>query len=103
MILWANDLRYLFGGALIVNAVPHLVSALLGQPFRTPFSLTRGRPHSPPQLNILWGAFSLGLGYAVLMWAGHFDLGNLECAASFGLGGLLMGPHSARDRTKHKT
>ena len=33
---WLHDVSYLFGGAFLVNAVPHLVSGVRGEPFQTP-------------------------------------------------------------------
>lgn len=50
----------LFGGALLVNAVPHGVSGLTGREFPTPFADPPGVGLSSPTLNIVWSAMNLG-------------------------------------------
>jgi hypothetical protein len=54
-------------GALLCNAVPHLVAGLQGQSFPTPFVILRGGGSSPPVVNFLWGAVSLAAGIALLV------------------------------------
>ena len=39
---WYTYVAYFFGGAFLVNAIPHSVSGVLGRAFPSPFS-------SPPQ------------------------------------------------------
>ncbi len=55
----------LFAGAFTCNCVPHLVCALKGEPFPTPFSTPRGVANSPPLLNLLWGFSNLLVGSAL--------------------------------------
>ena len=38
---WYHYISYFFGGALLVNAIPHFVSSVAGHPFR---ALSRRRP-----------------------------------------------------------
>jgi hypothetical protein len=93
---WRYDLAWFLGGALFVNAIPHLVAGLMGTPFRTPFSVLAGRPHSPPPLNLVWAAMNLAAAWVLLAGIGHFDLRAPEAAAAAGAGGLLIGLHLSR-------
>ncbi|KIZ42228.1 MULTISPECIES: hypothetical protein [Rhodopseudomonas] len=69
-----HDLSYLFGGAVLANAIPHLVSGLLGQPFQTPFAKPRGQGRSSAIVNVVWGFLNLALSYVLLCRVGDFDL-----------------------------
>jgi hypothetical protein len=44
------------GAALLVNAVPHGVSGVLGRPFPSPFGDPPGVGMSPPLVNVGWSA-----------------------------------------------
>ncbi|QNH11936.1 hypothetical protein [Xanthomonas sp. SI] len=44
---WLDDLAYLFGGAFSANAVPHVVSGMMGQPFQSPFAKPPGEGLRP--------------------------------------------------------
>ncbi len=52
-----------FAGVLFCNSIPHLISALCGKPFPTPFAKPRGIGDSTPLVNLIWGFvnFSAGL------------------------------------------
>ena len=39
---WYPLLSYVFGGAFLANAVPHLVSGMMGRPFQSPFAKPPG-------------------------------------------------------------
>jgi hypothetical protein len=54
-------LRQVAAGAFAVNAVPHAVSGLRGQPFPTPFADPPGRGLSSPTANVVWGGANLAL------------------------------------------
>ncbi|MEV7228833.1 MULTISPECIES: hypothetical protein [Polymorphospora] len=72
----------LLAGALLVNALPHLVHGGLGQPFPTPFEVAWS-----PAANIGWGLVNLLLGVtlAVVVWNG---LRTLPFLAGAGVGSL---------------
>ena len=40
---WIHDVSYFFGGALLVNTLPYLVSGIMGKPFQSPFAKPRGQ------------------------------------------------------------
>ena len=48
-------------GALLFNAIPHLVQGICGKTHMTPFSVT-----SSPVVNILWGWINLLTGAGIL-------------------------------------
>ncbi len=39
---WYHYLAYFFGGAFLVNAIPHIVMGISGQPFQSPFATPPG-------------------------------------------------------------
>jgi len=88
---WLHDLSYLFGGAVVANAVPHLVSGLMGQPFQTPFARPRGEGRSSSTVNVLWGFFNLAIGYLLLGRVGDFDPRATDQIVAAGSGALLLG------------
>ncbi|MBS4751848.1 hypothetical protein KG112_03380 [Nocardioides sp. zg-ZUI104] len=53
-------------GALLANAVPHGVAALIRRPFPTPFADPPGRGLSQPGTNLAWSATNAALGAALL-------------------------------------
>ena len=93
---WLHLISYLFGGAVLINAVPHLVSGVSGRPFQTPFADPPGQGLSSSILNALWGFLNLVVGYLLVCQVGVFDLKNLADAAALGIGALAMALFSAR-------
>jgi hypothetical protein len=93
---WPHDIAYFFGGAFLTNAVPHLVSGVMGRPFQSPFAKPRGQGLSSSTINVLWGFLNLALGYVLVCRVGEFDLRSTEHAVVFGLGILLMALPLAR-------
>jgi hypothetical protein len=55
---WLHDTSYFFAGAFLTNAVPHLVSGVMGRPFQTPFAKPRGEGPSSSTVNVLRGFFN---------------------------------------------
>jgi deazaflavin-dependent oxidoreductase (nitroreductase family) len=49
-------LRVALGAALLVNAVPHGVAGVRGEPFPSPFADPPGVGMSPPAVNLAWSA-----------------------------------------------
>ena len=92
---WYYYVAYFFGGAVLANAVPHLVSGMMGRPFQTPFAKPPGEGLSSSTVNVVWGAFNLAVGYVLICQAGDFDLRNPVHAGVAGAGGLLVAVLSA--------
>ncbi len=85
-----------FGGLLLTNAIPHLVSGVMGRAFQSPFAKPPGVGLSSSTVNALWGFFNLAAGYALVWLAGRFDARAIADAASLGMGILLMAIFMAR-------
>ena len=92
---WLHYLSYFWGGAFFTNAIPHLVSGLMGRPFQSPFAKPPGRGLSSSLVNVLWGFLNLVIGYALVFQVGNFDIRSLPHVISFGLGILVMSVFSA--------
>jgi hypothetical protein len=93
---WTHYLAYFGGGAFLINAVPHLVSGVMGRPFQSPFAKPPGEGLSSSTVNVLWGAFNLAIGYLLICHVGHFDLRSTDDAIALGLGALVLGVVMAR-------
>ena len=93
---WIHDVSYFFGGCLLANAIPHLVSGTTGQAFQTPFAKPPGKGLSSSTVNVLWGAFNLIVGYLLIFRVGAFDLRNTADMMAAGVGGLAISLHAAR-------
>jgi hypothetical protein len=87
---------FFFGGAFLTNALPHLISGLMGRPFQSPFAKPPGEGLSSSTVNVLWGFFNLALAYALLGRVADFDLHSTADVAAAGLGALAIGLFSAR-------
>ena len=85
-----------FGGAFLANAVPHLVSGMMGRPFQTPFAKPRGEGFSSSTVNVLWGFLNLGIGYGLVWRVGAFDARDIADVVALGLGALLLALFAAR-------
>ncbi len=93
---WPHLIAYVFGGAFLANAVPHLISGMMGRPFQSPFAKPPGQGLSSSTVNALWGFFNLAVGYVLICRVGDFQLRNTADAAALGLGVLLLSILSAR-------
>ncbi len=93
---WPYLVSYLFGGAFLANAVPHVVSGMMGRPFQSPFADPPGQGHSSSTVNVVWGFFNLAVGYCLICRVGDFELTNIGDVAASGLGALLMALFAAR-------
>jgi hypothetical protein len=93
---WYHYVSYFFGGAFFANAVPHLVSGMMGRPFQSPFAKPPGEGLSSSTVNVLWGAFNIAAGYLLVWQVGDFDLRRPTHVLAAGLGALLMAVMSAR-------
>jgi hypothetical protein len=61
-----NFVVLFFSGAFLCNSIPHVVSALQGAPFPSPFAKPRGIGDSSPLVNFLWGALNVFVGLLLL-------------------------------------
>jgi hypothetical protein len=93
---WWQWVAWFFGGAFLVNALPHVVSGVRGESFQTPFATPPGEGLSSSTVNVLWGGFNLAVGYLLVCHVGAFDLHNIVHAAAPGLGGLAIGLYLGR-------
>lgn len=87
---WYHYISYFFGGVFLVNAIPHIVSGVMGYPFQTPFAHPSGEGLSSALVNVLWGASNFIVGYVLVCRVGTFGLRRTSHALSFGLGALTM-------------
>ena len=94
--MWLAYISYFFGGAFLTNAIPHVVSGLMGRAFQSPFAKPPGKGLSSSTVNVLWGFFNIVVGYVLLCRVGDFDLRSWDCALAAGLGALVMGLMLAR-------
>jgi hypothetical protein len=93
---WLDLAAYFFGGAFLSNAVPHLVSGVMGRPFQSPFAKPPGQGLSSSTVNVLWGFFNLVVGYLLVCRVGNFDLRETKDVAALGLGMFLLSVAMAR-------
>ena len=93
---WLHYVSYFFGGVFFTNAIPHLVSGLMGQAFQSPFARPPGKGFSSSTVNVLWGWFNIVVGYFLVLHVGKFDTHSLTDVASVGVGGLLISIQAAR-------
>ncbi len=89
-------LAWIGGGATLGNALPHLLSGVMGRPFQTPFANPPGEGLSSSTVNVLWGCANLAAAYGLLCHVGAFDLRDPADAGVAGLGLLLISLFGAR-------
>jgi hypothetical protein len=93
---WLQLLSYFFGGIFLANAVPHVVSGVMGKPFQSPFAKPPGEGLSSSTVNVLWGFFNLVVGYVLVCRVGDFALNDTGDVAVLGAGALLISLFAAR-------
>jgi hypothetical protein len=86
---------YFFAGAFSENAIPHLVSGLMGRAFQSPFAKPPGKGLSSSTVNVAWGFFNLVVAYLLVAHVGTFQWRTTRHIVAFGLGLLLKGIGSA--------
>ncbi|HEY1837841.1 MAG TPA: hypothetical protein VGG36_09305 [Rhizomicrobium sp.] len=97
MMMGLHVLAYFFGGAFLSNAIPHLVSGVMGHPFQSPFAKPPGKGLSSSTVNVLWGFLNLVVAYLLICRVGAFHLRALFDIGALGLGFLLMSLMAARN------
>jgi hypothetical protein len=83
---WYHYIAYFFGGAFLINSVPHLVAGVSGSPFQSPFASPPGEGLSSSTVNVLWGMLNLVVAYLLILRIGTFDLRQTKHVVPFGLG-----------------
>jgi hypothetical protein len=87
---WYHYIAYFFGGAFLVNSVPHFTNGVSGRSFPSPFASPPGQGLSPAWVNVLWGLFNLLVAYLLLCRVGTFSLRKTRDVITAGIGALLM-------------
>lgn len=87
---WYHYPAYFFGGAFLVNAIPHFVSGVTGHPFQSPFATPPGEGLSAAWVNVLWGAANIVIAYLLLARVGTFELRRWRQFLTVGAGGLAQ-------------
>ena len=93
---WSHSLAWFFGGAFLLNAIPHIVAGSMGRPFQSPFAKPPGEGLSSSTVNVAWGFANLVVAYLLICRVGTFDLRSGVDAATLGLGMLVIGLLLAR-------
>lgn len=93
---WLPLVSYFFGGAFAANALPHLVSGMMGRSFQTPFATPPGEGLSSSTVNVVWGFFNAAIAYLLIDHVGVFDPRVATHILPLALGALLIGIFSAR-------
>jgi hypothetical protein len=93
---WLHLVSYFFGGIFLANAVPHLVSGMMGRPFQSPFAKPPGQGFSSATVNVLWGFFNAVAGYLLVVRIGSFELRSTTNVLALGAGVLLISLQMAR-------
>jgi hypothetical protein len=93
---WYHSLAYFFGGAFLVNCLPHFGNGISGHAFQSPFASPPGQGLSSATVNVLWGLFNLAVAYLLVCRVGSFNLRNTRHVLVLGAGILLMSLMLAR-------
>jgi hypothetical protein len=93
---WLHLVSYFFGGIFLGNAIPHLVSGVMGRPFQSPFAKPPGKGLSSSTVNVLWGFFNAVAGYLLVVRVGSFELRSTSDVLALGVGALLISLQAAR-------
>ncbi len=87
---WVLLLSHFLGGAFLANAMPHVVSGLMGRPFQSPFARPPGEGLSSSTLNVVWGFLNLAVAYVLVCRVGDFGLRNTDDVVALGVGAFLI-------------
>jgi hypothetical protein len=93
---WLPLVSYFFGGIFLTNAIPHLVSGMMGRSFQSPFAKPPGKGLSSSTVNVLWGFFNVVVGYRLMLRVGHFDVRSTSHILALASGAFLICLQSAR-------
>jgi hypothetical protein len=93
---WLWLVSYFFAGAFTGNAIPHLVSGVMGRAFQSPFAKPPGKGLSSSTVNVVWGFFNVVVAYLLVAHVGSFQWRATSHIVAFGLGLLLTSLGAAR-------
>ena len=88
---WSHVVAYFFGGAFLVNAIPHFGMGVTGHPFQSPFASPPGEGLSSAWVNVIWGFANFVFAYLLLARVGTFELRRSSHVLPAAAGGLAMG------------
>src|SRR5258708_13526798 len=66
LMAWYVYIAWLFAGAFLANAIPHIVQGICGNRFQTPFASPPGVGESSAIVNVIWGFANLAIGVGLL-------------------------------------
>src|SRR5271154_5742950 len=95
-MVWLEYVSYFFGGAFLVNGIPHFVSGLMGRAFQSPFAKPPGKGLSSSTVNVLWGFANFVIAYLLIARVGNFDPHAADQVIAVFVGVLLLGVMAAR-------
>jgi hypothetical protein len=87
---FGHYVAWFFGGAFLMNTIPHLVAGSMGRPFQSPFAHPPGQGLSSSSVNVLWGFFNLVVAWLLLARVGSFDLRAPDHALAAALGAFVL-------------
>ena len=95
-MIWYVYVAWLFAGAFLANAIPHIVQGISGNRFQTPFASPPGVGESSAIVNVIWGFVNVAIGGTLL----YVFLPQLPppwplCAVAL-IGGLIIALYLAR-------
>ena len=93
---WTTDISYFFGGVFFANAIPHIVSGMMGHAFQSPFAKPIGEGLSSSTVNVVWGFFNVIVAYILIFYVGTFRFHSTSDIFSVGLGAFLIAIFNAR-------
>jgi hypothetical protein len=93
---WTHELAWFGGGAFLANAIPHIVSGLMGRAFQSPLARPPGEGLSSSTVNVVWGFANLVVAYLLICRVGEFDLRSTADVTALGLGMFLLALPLAR-------
>jgi hypothetical protein len=95
-MIFGHYVAWFFGGAFLLNAVPHIVAGSMGRAFQSPFAHPPGQGLSSSTINVLWGFFNAVVAWLLLVRVGSFDLHAPDHALAAGLGAFVLALLTAR-------
>ena len=96
---WYHYVACFFGGALLANALPHLIAGVSGRPMYSPFASPPFKGLSSPLVNVLWALVNLAVAWLLTQLVASLDTASwadvgvcfagfsamaLQCARSLG-------------------
>ncbi len=86
---WYNFVACFFMGVFLINSIPHLIHAISGEKFPTPFANPPGKGLSSPMLNLVWAFINLFVCY-LLFRASKINPSEKWSLILFALGFIAM-------------